>query len=129
MFNHCSLDFKPYEIWYLYDIKGFIDRQLKLGKCPDCKKDVVELIETRISDNKVFAQSWDGKPAIKVAEQNKCRVNYSSLDRKVKKCKVSMPKTLRYGVNKSVKVGKMLKFRQRAVDFYGNTELLKEVAL
>ena len=45
--KHCKQEFRPFDIWYLFDNKGFYDRSLKLGKCPVCKKAIAELKEIR----------------------------------------------------------------------------------
>ena len=40
MFEHCNQKFKPYEVWYLYDNKGFYDRSLALGRFNYSSQDV-----------------------------------------------------------------------------------------
>ena len=74
--KHCKQDFKPFDIWYLYDNKGFYDRLLKLGKCPVCKKPIAELRETRKEDDVIFTQFEVGSEAERLAEINRNSVNY-----------------------------------------------------
>ncbi len=126
-FTHCSRKFKAQVVWFLYDIQGFSDRYLKIGRCPVCKKKVCEIREVRIVDNKEFRKFVIGEEATRLIGLHKDNINYTSLDRKVKKCRVSMPRTIRFGVNKVVKVGKQTVLRQRAVDFSGNREIVREI--
>ncbi|MBQ3971376.1 MAG: hypothetical protein II687_04125 [Selenomonadaceae bacterium] len=77
--KHCKQDFKPFDIWYLYDNKGFYDRLLKLGKCQVCKKPIAELRETRKEDDVIFTQFEVGSEAERLAEINRNSVNYSRI--------------------------------------------------
>lgn len=130
MFEHCSQKFKPYEVWYLFDNKGFYDRCLSFGKCPVCKKNLAELKETRKADDKVFYQLAVGDNKVnKLAELNRNCVIYSSQDIKVRKCKMTMPKYLRYGENKTVSIGGKKYQRMNAVSRYGRRECIKDIPL
>lgn len=130
MFEHCSQKFKPYEVWYLYDNKGFYNRSLAFGRCPACKKFLAELKETRKADDKVFYQLAVGDSKVnKLAELNRNNVNYSSQDIKVKKCKMTMPKHIRYGENKIVSIGGKRYQRMNAVSRYGQRECVKDISL
>lgn len=81
-------------------------------------------------DGKVFESQSYKKDALHIIGLNVDKVLYSSLDVVAKKkVKVSMPRTIRYGENKVVKIGNDYKVRQRAVDFHGNKELIKEVRI
>ncbi len=130
MFNHCSQNFKPFETWFLFNIKGFHDRKLLMGRCPICKCFYVELVETRVTDGKIFSDGGIKEKATKLVELCKNQVDYSSLDLKVAKMpNKKMPRGFRYGVNTIVNVKGEKKLRQRAVDFFGNRELIREVPL
>lgn len=130
MFEHCSQKFKPYEIWYLYDNKGFYDRSLSIGRCPVCKKPIAELKETRKADDKVFYQLAVGDSKVKkITELNINCVNYSSQDIKTKKTKMSLPKYLRYGENKIVNIGGKKYQRMNAISRYGLKECIKDIPL
>jgi len=78
---HCDINFEDLDTWFLEDIKDFKDRTLIIGKCPVCKKDVVVLKETRISDNQVFENIQAGDKAEKTAKREKKRIVYTSRQR------------------------------------------------
>lgn len=131
-FEHCSNKFKPYDIWYLYDNKGFYERCLYLGRCPICKKDIAELRERRKSDDKLFKQLVIGKDKVKhLADLNKNSINYSASDIRIKNSvKISMPRTIRYGENKLIKRGDKTILRQNAVSWIdGRKENIKDINL
>lgn len=129
-FKHCNQKFKPYEVWYLYDNKGFYERSLKLGKCPVCKKEIAELHEKRKDDDKVFTQLAIGKEKVsRLTNLNITCVNYSSQDLKTKKCKVTMPKYIRSGENKIVSVGGKKYQRMNAVSRYGQKECIRDIPI
>lgn len=129
MFNHCSQNFKPYLTWFLFDIKGFHNRELLIGRCPVCKTDIVDLRETRITDGKLFSDVGIKEKATKLVELCKHQVDYTSQDLKLKKCKYRFMRGICWGDNRTVKVGKQKKYRAYAVSFYGRRKLIKEVPL
>lgn len=130
MFKHCNQKFKPYEVWYLYDNKGFYERSLELGRCPVCKKEIAELKEKRKSDDKIFTQLAVGKDKVeKLTKLNVNRVNYSSQDVKVKRCKVVMPKWIRSGENKIIIKGGKKYQRMNAVSHFGYKECLCDIPI
>lgn len=128
MFIHCSQKFRPYETWFLYDNKGFYERSLIIGKCPICKKPVAELKEKRKSDDRVFTQLAVGEQKVeRLTGMCVGCVNYSSQDLKTKKCKVTLPKYIRYGENKIVKIGGKKYQRMSAVSRWGTKECIKDI--
>jgi len=104
--EHCQREFKPIDIWYLESNKDFYGRYLKIGRClnPKCKKTVAELVEIRKTDDKVFRQFETEKKAEKLIALNKNSVVCTSQELKLKACKTIMPRSIRYGENKIVRV-------------------------
>lgn len=80
MFIHCNRKFKSLEIWFLYDNKDFSHRKLYLGTCPICGADIVALIETRKSDNKVFKDFYYKKKAVDILQKVISEVEYTNQD-------------------------------------------------
>lgn len=79
--RHCDVNFEEQDTWFLEDIKEFKQRVLIIGKCPVCKKKVVVLRETRISDNIVFENIETEDKAEKIAKREKKRIVYTSRQR------------------------------------------------
>lgn len=103
---------------------------MSFGKCPVCKKNLAELIETRKADDKVFNQIATGENKVnKLAELNRNNINYSSQDIKIRKCKMTMPKYIRSGENKIVSIGGKKYQRMNAVSRYNQRECIKDVPL
>ena len=66
--EHCGRSFKHFDTWFLFDNKGFYKREVKLGRCPKCLKVIIEINETRKSDDRIFTQYAEGKEAQKIEE-------------------------------------------------------------
>lgn len=125
---HCNLNFKPYDTWFLYDTATDKNRRLLLGKCPNCKKDVVALIEERKSDGKIYNQIETGAIATKLIDNAilKKDIVISASEIAIKKGK---PFGLCYGENKEIHntKGQVVAIRQRRCDWFGQKEILKEI--
>ena len=126
MFVHCNLKIRADEILFLYDKDNFINRKLKVTRCPVCNKLLARLIETRIEDGYVSDVLYVKGKAEKIIDQVTDEINYSSLDN------IPNRKTLygfRYGENKehkNKKTGKVT-LTQKACDFNGNKEVVKKI--
>lgn len=122
---HCNRKFKPYDVWFLFDNAINKNRRLLLGKCPNCQKDVVALIEERKSDSKIFNQIETGENARHIIDNViiKQDVVYSAKDLKIKK---GNPTGLCYGDNKEIhnNKGEVIKIRVNRCDFFGQKEEL-----
>lgn len=118
----------PYDIWFLENTRDFCERKLLLGKTQK-NKTVVSLIETRITDSKVFADVQVSLKAEKIIQNERNRVLYTRqeliLSRK------GLPFGWTYGDNKEVRnrKGEVVKIKQFRCDYYGQKELIhtKEV--
>lgn len=123
------MTFRPYDIWFLFDNSTDKNRRLLLGKCPNCKKDVVVLIEERKRDGKIFKQVETGEKATDIVDKilAKKDVVYSVNELKQKKGK---PFGLCYGDNREIhnNKGQVIKIRQSRCDWFGQKEILKEFA-
>ena len=124
MIVHCNMKLRPNEIWFLVDNDTFTNRRLELGVCPVCDHNVVRLVETRIEDNKVFETTTQRRKANRLMNSLKSEISYSSLDSRITN------KSLfgwRYGESKEVrKKDGTIVVTQKAVDFYGNKEIVKQ---
>jgi hypothetical protein len=129
--NHCNITFKPYDIWFLYDNATDKNRRLLLGKCPNCKKDIVVLIEERKSDNRIFKQVESGQKAGEILDRAiaKKDVIYSASELSIKQGKGS-PLGLCYFENKEIHnhKGEIIRIRRTRCDFYGQKENYQEIA-
>lgn len=74
---HCG-KFRATNIWFLCSNKDYDDRRLQLGICPQCKKEVGELFETRKSDGFVRSVRLVGKKLDRLKEQEKDNIQYTS---------------------------------------------------
>lgn len=123
--THCNLTFNPYDVWFLYDNASDKNRRLLLGKCPNCNKDVVALVEERKRDSVVFRQVETGAKATKLIDDAilKQDVVYSANELKAKK---GNPFGLCYGDNKEIhnNKGEVVKIRVNRCDFFGQKEEL-----
>lgn len=145
MLNHCNNDFRPYDVWYLNDIKeitrhndktgnedilrdGFYNRCLYLGKCPVCKKDVVILSETRQKDGQIFQDKAVGEKSQSLVDKVINQVNFTRQEVKIKKGK---PYKWTYAENKEIhnNQGKVIAIRRKACDWYGQKEVREEIRL
>ena len=122
-----NIEITPYDIWFLDGTKDFNDRKLLLGKTPKGKT-VVSLVETRMTDLKVFIDTQSGFKAEKIIKNEKNRVLYTRQE--VLLSRKGKPLGWIFGSNKEVrKKGKVAAIRQYACDFYGNSQLIKETKL
>lgn len=125
MFYHCNTRFKHKDIWFLFDNNDFKDRQLYISVCPQCKKTIIQLYQTRKLDGRRFADKLiTGQKADNFLIKHKLSVDYTYKQVQQKKCKVSMPRSLRYGQNIQLKNGNI---KRVACDFYGNKEVIEIV--
>lgn len=123
----CNNKIKCGEVLILNDIKGFTARKLYKAKCPKCKDDVVTLIETRVSDNKMFVNAnITGLEAVKVLYREKKRILATLPD-----IKSDVLFGWIYGHNVEIrnKNKQVTQIRQYAKDFSGNKNLTKKVYL
>ncbi len=99
--------------WFLKDIDNFINRSIEIARCDICNKEVVQLTETRISDNKIFVDIQTGKKAKRIINRERKKIDYI----------VTKPKSYAggwiYGVNKERKnkYGKITSIKQYAYDY------------
>ena len=112
------------EIWILKDIKGFTSRKLFIGRCSFCKELAIDLIETRISDNKIFINQLTGIEAVKTIYREKKRKLTVIPDIKTNNLYGWI-----YGHNVQIrnKKGDVVQIRQYASDFKGNKALTKKI--
>lgn len=126
MLVHCNMRFRPEEIKFLVDSELFTHRKIEIGTCPVCGKLLARLVEKRITDNKLFDDTYSKGKAEKLLKTYANQVEYSSL---------SFPKPnktlhgFRYGENyerTNKKTGETV-IVQKACDFYGNKEVVKSI--
>lgn len=127
MFNHCGLKFKAYDVWFLANTKECDNRILYIGFCPHCLKDFTCLIETSKTENKTFNKIKSGKAALKEIELCRTDKLYTANDLKIKKGK---PYGWIYGENVEIhnNKGEIIKIRQKACDYYGQKEVIREIS-
>lgn len=116
--NKCKKIVKPYDVWFLFNVKDFYQRKLEIGKCPKCKTDLTALCEIRKTDCKEFINRECGTYA--AAQIDKCvpQLWYRQKDLKFKKGK---PYGFVYGENRQTQKERKI----FACDFFGNKELLE----
>ena len=123
--THCNITIRPYDVWFLYDNATNKKRHLLLGKCPNCKKDIVALVEERKSDNKVFVQTESGAKATALIDRAilKKDIVYTANDLKIKQGN-GAPFGLCYGDTKEIhnNKGQVVRIRQSRCDWYGQKE-------
>ena len=120
--KNCKNTVRPADIWYLFDISGFKERKLLVGKCAKCKQSVISLIEIRKTDDKIFIQNEVGKKAEHVAEICLNQINYTLEDTKEQE---SAPKGFVYG--KTKKDIKNKRYNIYRVDFNNREELIGHI--
>ena len=123
---HCR-NFKSDDIWFLYDTNEYIDRRLYLGFCPQCLKEVGELLEIRKIDNEVVLKRLTGKKLQKTKEREKCNIIYTA--QQLNKDKFRKPFGWVYGVNKLCKGKNKTVIKQYRKDFTGAKELIKKIRI
>lgn len=118
--------FRPDEIQFLVNNELFTHRKIEIGTCPVCGKLLARLVEKRVTDGKWFDDTYSKGKAEKVLSMHADQIEYSSLN-------FPKPnKTLhgfRYGENYervNKKTGTTV-FIQKACDFYGNKEIVKQL--
>ena len=122
--RHCC-KFNADDVYYLEDNNLYTSRKLSIGYCPICNKFVAELAGLNISGD-LTKEKFVGQAAISVISKLKDEIVYSLKELNYMKFK-SKPFGWKYGVNKTcLKNGKQIT-KQYAVDFYGNSELIKTV--
>lgn len=128
MFQHCGQKIKPTDIWFLANNKDCINRVLYIASCPRCLKTFTCLIETNINESKTYTKIKKGKQAIQEIELCRFDCLYTSNDLKIKKGK---PCGWIYGENKEIrnKQGEVVQIRQRACDYFGQKEIVKELSI
>lgn len=116
----------PFDIWFLDCTKDFEDRKLLLGKTSKGKT-VVSLVETRITDLKIFIDTQSGLKAERIIQNEKNRVKYTRQE--VLFAKKGKPYGWTYGDNREIhnRKGEVVAIRQYRTDNSGNSELLKEI--
>ena len=115
--SNCSRILRPYDIWFLYEKDGFYQRKLYIGKCPQCKKDVVALVEMRKTDGKIFIDRRENDKAAALIDKCITQLWYRHQDTIFKK---GRPFGFIYGENRENKKGRLT----FACDFFGNKELI-----
>lgn len=124
MIVHCNMRLRSDEILFLYDNDKYIRRKLYfVNECPECKKPLAMLVQTRISDNHKFKTLYKKEAALKAFDKYLQETNYKSTD---------VPRTsgetfgLCYGeYTEQRQNGKVVKIKEKAKDFFGNTKVLK----
>nr|DAN07842.1 MAG TPA: protein of unknown function DUF393 [Caudoviricetes sp.] len=114
--RHCDDSLPFFTKWFLLDIKDFKNRSLEIAFCPICNKEVVQLTEYRVSDNKKFVDVQAGTKAHKIKLREKKRLDYI-----VKKQNASSGGWI-YGVNRERKnkQGFITAIKQYAYDYSSN---------
>ena len=123
--RHCC-EFDAYDIWYLKDNDDYTNRVLFIGDCPICGKHVCILSQRNKKTNSLLTVKKIGESALKFSKNSYKEILYSR--NKVNKMALNpKPYGWRYGVNKEKtdKNGNTT-IEQYAVDFYGNSELVKK---
>lgn len=111
----------PYDVWFLDNTRDFCERKLLLGKT-EKNKTVVSLIETRISDNKLFEDVQVALKAEKIIQNERTRVLYTRQE--LLMSKKSKPYGWTYGVNREIhnKKGEVIAIKRYRSDFFGRCE-------
>lgn len=126
MLVHCNMRVRPDEIWFLFRNDEFTNRRLEMATCPKCENTIARLVETRITDGKIFDSTVSRRKAKRLINEHRNEIDYSSL---------SFPKGnkvlygFRYGENierTNKKTGEST-IIQKACDFYGNKEQVKKI--
>ena len=118
--SKCERIIKPYDIWFLYDINGFFQRRLEIGKCPKCKKDIAALYEIRKTDCKPFIDRQYGEYATNLIDRCITQLWYRQKDTIFQK---GRPYGFIWGDNRENRKER----KTYACDFYGNKELIESL--
>ena len=114
---------RPTVIWFLNPTTEYTNRRLEIAHCPKCDKLIVNYIRENIVTGNIVCDMYSKGKAEKLMEELRSSKEYTSLDLIRNKGLYGF----RYGENKEIKKGNKKVTVQRAVDFYGNKELVKEV--
>jgi len=124
--RHCC-EFDAFDIWYLNNTDDYTNRTLYIGVCPICNKNVAILVQKRSKTNGIVTVKKVGQTALVFVSELKKDKTFSrnSLNRMKLKPK---PYGWKYGINKEKKdKDGNVSVNQYAVDFFGNSELVKKV--
>lgn len=110
MFKHCQTNFRPKDVWFLYDNKDFFNRYIFIAQCPKCNKLFVKIAETRMIDNKKFESYLTGKNATRTLTQNKNCIKIKQSDIAQKRAKALTLKGINYGTNVEYKNGDIAQY-------------------
>ena len=119
----CGLKNKIYELQELKSLEEFEFRFLIIGFCFNCKTKIIELVEKRTSDNKVFISKYYGDVAEKIVKREKKRLKNRLIE-------ANKFRGFVYGINKEIrnKKGEITQIRQYAADYSsGEKELIKVI--
>ena len=122
--QHCC-KFKADDIYFLAATELYPQRKLSVGFCPKCDKPVAELYQVRF-DGTVEKHKYSGFKADEIVLKNQDSILYSARECNYRRFK-SKPFGWKYGVNRAVIIKGKESIRQFAYDFYGNSELIKEI--
>lgn len=115
--RHCDNNMPFLKKWFLKNIDNFKNRTLEIGRCEICNKEIVQLTETRISDNKKFITVQSGKKAQIIIKREQKRIDYIITKSK------TYARGWVYGVNKERKnkYGRITSIKQYAFDYQTNS--------
>lgn len=108
---------------FLINNGDYIRRKLEIGFCPVCYHQVAKLTQTKIQTNETHELFYTKRKAEKIIKECSNQINYTSND---------APKDrgvfgFRFGENKEKKNRDgSITITQKACDFYGNKELVKQ---
>ena len=119
--KHC-VEFKPMDVWFLYDNEKFVERKLSFGVCPVCNKPIAILIQFNCLKKSFEVIKKIGIVSQKFVEMFKSQ-KYSSLSQ-INKLKF---KQSTYGWVYGINTYSKNKTKQYATDFYGNKVLIKQI--
>lgn len=126
--RHCC-EFDAFDIWYLNENEKYSDRVLFIGDCPICGKHVCILRQLEKSTNNLLTVKKIGESAKAFSKQCYKEISYTrnNINKMMLKPK---PYSWKYGVNKEKKdKDGNITIEQYAMDFYGNSELIKKEKL
>ena len=115
----------PYIIWFLYPNQEYTDRKLEIAHCPKCEKLLVRYSRRGILTSKILSDTFSKGKAEKLLEELRKEKEYTSWDLMFNKGMYGF----RYGETKVVKKGGKEILVDRAVDFNGNKEIIREQTL
>lgn len=123
MFHHCSVNFRPKDVLFLYNSKDFFNRYIFVAECPKCKKQFVKLVQTRLLDNCKFETVLIGKKAVQLLSQHKNQVRIKNSEIAQKRAKASLLRGIAYGTNVEYKNGDIAQY---STSFVNNQKILTQ---